>query len=133
MKAAAPATPVVAAASTGATLSGQVLLTAEMAAKLTPTDTLFIFARAKEGPRMPLAVLRIAGPKTSDFPKSFELTDAMAMAPGMSLSSFPEIVIEARISRSGNAPLQPGDLSGVSEAVKPGARAVKVTISRVAP
>ena len=82
---------------------------------------------------MPLAVLRVPGPKAGDFPKNFELTDAMAMAPGLSLSSFPEVVIEARISRSGNAPLQPGDLSGVSDAIKPGARAVKVTISKVAP
>jgi cytochrome c-type biogenesis protein CcmH len=121
------------AATAGASVSGQVFLTPEMAAKLAPTDTLFVFARAKEGPRMPLAILRIAAPKAGDFPKSFELTDAMAMAPGMSLSSFPEIVIEARISRSGSAPLQPGDLSGVSEAIKPGARAIKVTISRVAP
>ncbi len=136
MKAPAPAMPAAVAApaaSAGATISGQVILTSEMAAKLTPTDTLFVFARAKEGPRMPLAILRTPAPKAGDFPKSFELTDAMAMAPGMSLSSFPEIVIEARISRSGSAPLQPGDLTGVSEAIKPGARAVKVTISRAAP
>ncbi|MEO8102034.1 MAG: c-type cytochrome biogenesis protein CcmI, partial [Betaproteobacteria bacterium] len=106
---------------------------AEFAAKLAPTDTLFIFARAKEGPRMPLAALRIPAPKPGDFPKSFELTDAMAMAPGLNLASFPEVVIEARVSKTGNAQLQPGDLSGVSEAVKPGARAIKVTISRVAP
>ena len=82
---------------------------------------------------MPLAVLRIPSPKAADFPKSFELTDAMAMAPGLNLSSFPEVVVEARISRSGNAQLQPGDLSGASEPVKPGARALNVTISRVAP
>lgn len=135
VKAAVPAapTPVASGASAGATVSGQVMLTPEFAAKLGPTDTLFVFARAKEGPRMPLAILRIPAPKAGDFPKSFELTDAMAMAPGMSLSSFPEIVIEARISRSGSAPIQPGDLTGVSEAIKPGARAIKVTISRVAP
>ena len=118
---------------TGATVSGQVMLAAEFTAKLTPTDTLFVFARAKEGPRMPLAVLRIPAPKASDFPKTFELTDAMAMSPGMSLSTFPEVVIEARISRSGNAQLQPGDLSGVSDAIKPGVRAVTVTISRAVP
>ena len=128
-----PATPAASAAAAGATVSGQVLLAPEIAAKLSPTDTLFIFARAKEGPRMPLAALRIPAPKTGDFPKSFELTDAMAMSPGLNISAFPEVVIEARISRSGNAQLQSGDLSGVSEAIKPGARAVKVTISKVAP
>ena len=82
---------------------------------------------------MPLAILRIPAPKVGDFPKIFELTDAMAMAPGVNLSSFPEVVVEARISRTGNAQLQAGDLSGVSDAVKPGARAVKVTISRLVP
>ena len=121
------------AATTGVAVSGHVMLAPEFAAKLAPTDTLFVFARAKEGPRMPLAVLRVPTPQAGDFPKTFELTDAMAMAPGLNLSSFPEVVIEARISRSGNAQLQPGDLSGVSGAVKPGASAVKVIISRVAP
>jgi len=82
---------------------------------------------------MPLAVWRIAVPKAAEFPKSFELTDAMAMSPGMSLSSFPEVVIEGRISKSGNAPLQSGDFLGVSEPVKPGATNVRVTISKVAP
>ena len=123
------------AASSGAGLavSGQILLAPEISAKLATTDTLFIYARAKDGPRMPLAILRIPAPKAGEFPKAFELTDAMSMAPGMALSSVPEVVIEARISKSGNAQLQPGDLSGVSEPVKPGARAIKVTISRVAP
>lgn len=127
-----PAAPV-AKAGVVLSVSGQVTLAPEMASKLAPTDTLFVFARAKEGTRMPLAVLRVPGLKLGDFPKVFELTDAMAMAPGLNLSGFPEVVIEARISRSGNAQLQPGDLSGISDAVKPGARAVQVTISRVAP
>ena len=118
---------------TGVAVSGQVLLAPDIMAKLAPTDTLFVYARALVGPRMPLAILRVPAPKAGEFPKAFELTDAMAMAPGMTLSSFPEVVIEARISKSGNAQLQPGDLSGVSEPVKPGARAIKVIISKVAP
>ena len=121
------------AAGGGVSVSGQVLLAPEVTAKLAPTDTLFVYARALVGPRMPLAILRVPAPKAGEFPKTFELTDAMSMAPGMTLSSFPEVVIEARISKSGNAQLQPGDLSGVSEPVKPGARAIMVTISRVAP
>ncbi len=123
--------PAAAPAGTGAKVTGQVSLAPEMAAKLAPGDVLFILARAKSGPRMPLAVQRIAGPKAADFPKAFELTDAMAMAPGMSLSSFPEVIVEARISKSGNAQLQPGDLSGASDAVKPGAANVKVVVSNV--
>jgi len=121
------------AANAAATVSGLVTLAPEIAANMAAGDTLFIFARAKEGPRMPLAVMRIPAPKAGEFPKVFELTDAMAMAPGMNLSSFPEVVIEARISKSGNAQLQPGDLSGISDAIKPGTRNVKVTISKVAP
>ena len=117
----------------GLAVSGQVFMAPEISAKLAATDTLFVYARAKDGPRMPLAILRVPAPKPGEFPKAFELTDAMSMAPGMALSSFPEVVIEARISKSGNAQLQPGDLSGVSEPVKPGARAIKVTISKVAP
>lgn len=121
------------AANSATTVSGLVTLSAEVAGKLAASDTLFIFARAKEGPRMPLAVMRIPVPKAGEFPKTFELTDAMAMAPGMNLSSFQEVVIEARVSKSGNAQLQPGDLSGVSEVIKPGTRNVKVNISREAP
>jgi cytochrome c-type biogenesis protein CcmH len=124
--------PAPAQAAAGVKVTGQVSLAPEMASKLAPGDVLFILARAKSGPRMPLAVQRIAGPKVSDFPKTFELTDAMAMAPGMNLSSFPEVIIEARISKSGNAQLQPGDMSGASDAVKPGATNVKVVVSNVA-
>ena len=82
---------------------------------------------------MPLAVMRVPAPKANAFPFAFELTDSMAMAPGFSLSSFAEVVIEARISKSGNAQLQPGDLSGVTDVVKPGASGVNVTIGKVAP
>jgi cytochrome c-type biogenesis protein CcmH len=128
-----PAAPQAGAAASGVKITGQVLLDPAVASKLAAGDTLFVFARAKDGPRIPLAVMRIPAPKAGAFPQAFELTDAMSMSPGMSLSAFPEIVIEARISKSGNAPLQPGDVSGLSEAVKPGATGVKVTLSKVAP
>jgi cytochrome c-type biogenesis protein CcmH len=57
----------------------------------------------------------------------------MAMSPQMKLSNFPEVVIGARISRSGNAMPQPGDLEGTSEPVKLGAKGVAVAINRVVP
>ena len=120
-------------ATMGASVTGKVMLAPDVAAKLSAGDTLFVFARAKEGPRMPLAVMRIPAPKANEFPVAFNLTDAMAMAPGMNLSSFPQVVIEARISKSGNAQLQPGDISGISDAVKTSARDVMVTLSKVAP
>ena len=82
---------------------------------------------------MPLAVMRVPAPKPNAFPLPFELNDAMAMAPGLNLSSFAEVVVEARISKSGNAQLQPGDLSGITDVIKPGASGVTVTIGKVAP
>lgn len=114
-----------------ARVTGQVWLDPALAAKISSSDVLFIYARAANGPRMPLAILKIAVPPK--WPQSFELTDAMAMAPGMKLSAFADIVIEARISKSGNAQAQAGDLSGQTEVLKPGADNVKVTISRVLP
>ena len=117
----------------GAKVTGKVAIAPDVVGKLGAGDTLFVFARAKEGPRIPLAVLRVPAPAANAFPFTFELTDAMAMAPGFSLSSFAEVVIEARISKSGNAQLQSGDLSGISDAVKPGAMGITVTIGKVAP
>ena len=110
---------------------GEVGVAPALAGKIGVSDTLFVFARAASGPKMPLAVLRIPVPTT--WPYRFELSDAMAMAPGMSLSSFPQVIIEARISKSGSAPLQPGDLHGLSGAVTPPASSIKLTIDKVAP
>lgn len=138
--AAAPATPTNKAAANntansgnGARVTGNVAIAPEVISKLAAGDTLFVFARAKEGPRMPLAVMRVTAPTASGFPLPFELNDAMAMAPGMNLSKFPEVVIEARISKSGNAQLQPGDLAGMTQVIKTGATGVLVTIGKVAP
>jgi cytochrome c-type biogenesis protein CcmH len=118
-------------APTLARVSGQVTLAPELAGKIAPSDTLFVFARAVNGPKMPLAIVRVPAPKS--WPFKFDLDDSMAMAPGMKLSSFPEVTIEARISKAGNAQPQPGDLAGQSAAVKPGASDVGVSISRVLP
>jgi cytochrome c-type biogenesis protein CcmH len=129
---AAPAAPVKAPASAGnERITGDVTITPELIAKVSPQDTLYVFARAVNGPPMPLAVMRVSAPKT--WPVKFELTDAMAMAPGVKLSAFSEVTVEARISKSGNAKAQTGDLTGQSAALKPGASKVAITISRVVP
>ena len=120
-------------AKAGGKVTGKVVIAPDLVGKLAAGDTLFVFARAKEGPRMPLAVMRVQAPMANAFPFSFELNDAMAMAPGLTLSSFAGVVIEARISKSGNAQLQPGDLSGLTDVVKPGASGVTVMIGKVAP
>lgn len=125
----------VASASAGKTTSGSVTISPELAAKIAPGDTLFVFARAvggpKKGPKMPLAIVRVPVPKI--WPFQFSLDDSMAMAPGMNLSAFPEVTIEARISKSGGAQPQPGDLVGQSAPLKPGASNIGVAISRALP
>ncbi|MEP6996532.1 MAG: c-type cytochrome biogenesis protein CcmI [Betaproteobacteria bacterium] len=118
------------AASTAGTISGRVELSPALAAKITPTDTVFIFARAVTGPRMPLAVLRVPA---GDLPKDFILDDAMGMAAGMKLSSASEVVVEARLSRTGDALPQRGDLFGRSAPIKPGANGLRITIDQVVP
>ncbi len=115
----------------GKMTSGVVSIAPELAAKITTGDTLFVFARAVNGPKMPLAVVRVAAP--TSWPFQFALDDSMAMAPGMNLSAFPEVTIEARISKSGGAQPQAGDLAGQSGALKPGASNIGITISRVLP
>jgi len=69
-----------------------------LAGRALPDDTLFIFARAAEGARMPLAILR---KRVADLPLSFTLDDTLALTPEMKISSFAEVKIEARVSKSG--------------------------------
>jgi cytochrome c-type biogenesis protein CcmH len=85
----------------------------------------FIFARAAEGPRMPLAILR---KRVGDLPVQFTLDDSMAMAPQMRISAFPRVVVGARVSKTATATPSPGDLQGQSPAVKVGATDIAVTI-----
>jgi cytochrome c-type biogenesis protein CcmH len=113
-----------------ATIAGRVDVSPALATKVAVTDTVFIFARAVDGPRVPLAVLRIAA---KDLPKEFTLDDSMGMAPGAKLSGAAAVIVEARISKSGNALPQPGDFSGRSAPVKPGAAGVNVVIDQVVP
>ncbi|MFN9388354.1 MAG: c-type cytochrome biogenesis protein CcmI, partial [Betaproteobacteria bacterium] len=110
--------------------AGRVELSAALAGRAAPDDTVFIFARAAEGPRMPLAIAR---KRVRDLPAAFTLDDSMAMAPGMNLSAFPKVVVGARISKSGNAASQSGDLEGSSAPMAPGASGVVVVIDRVLP
>jgi cytochrome c-type biogenesis protein CcmH len=109
----------------GARVSGVVKLHPKLAGKVAPDDTVFIFARAAEGPRMPLAILR---KQVRDLPVRFSLDDSMAMAPQMRISAFPQVVVGARVSKTATATASPGDLQGLSPAVRVGATDVAVTI-----
>jgi cytochrome c-type biogenesis protein CcmH len=114
----------------GASIAGTVSLAAALAAKAAPTDTVYIFARPAEGARMPLAIIR---KQVKDLPFRFTLDDSMAMAPNFALSNFPAVVVGARVSKSGNAAPQSGDLEGLSPAVKIGATGLSIVIDRALP
>jgi cytochrome c-type biogenesis protein CcmH len=86
----------------------------------------FIFARAAQGPRMPLAVMR---KRVRDLPSAFTLDDSMAMTSAMKLSGQQQVVVGARVSKSGTPTPQPGDLEGFSAPVKPGAAGIAVLIN----
>jgi cytochrome c-type biogenesis protein CcmH len=117
-------------ASGEAVVRGEIKLSAALKERASADDTVFIFARAAEGPRMPLAVLR---KQVRDLPVTFQLDDSMAMNPALKLSSVPRVVVTARISRSGGATPQSGDLQGESAPVTPGSKAVSITIDKVLP
>lgn len=111
-------------------ISGKVILSPALSSKVSATDTLFVFARASTGPKMPLAILRL---QVRDLPVSFTLDDGMAMTPAMKLSSFPEVVIGSRISKTGQAVPASGDLEGYSQPVKIGDTDVTVVIDQQIP
>ncbi|NKI35760.1 hypothetical protein HFP89_11365 [Wenzhouxiangella sp. XN79A] len=102
------------AAEDGIELTVTVELAPEIAGAVTGSETVFVFARASSGPPLPLAIARFTA---GDLPRTVTLTDADAMAPNMTLSTFDTWDVVARISASGNATASPGDLQGVRESV----------------
>lgn len=119
-----------AAAATGTAVRGRVELAPALAAKAGPDDAVFVFARPAEGSRMPLAILK---KRVRDLPLEFTLDDSMAMSPQARLSQASQVVVGARVSKSGQAMPQPGDLEGLSTPVKPGASGLKLVIANVVP
>lgn len=107
---------------------GTVSLAPQLKKEVKPDDVVFVFARAAEGPPMPLAVLRA---KAGDLPLTFALNDSMAMAQGLRVSAFPRVVVTARVSKSASAKPAPGDLQGASAPVANDAAGVRVLIDSV--
>jgi cytochrome c-type biogenesis protein CcmH len=123
----APApSPILNLTGSGASITGTVTLSKALAAQASPEDALFVFARPVSGERMPLAILR---KQVKDLPLTFTLDDSLSMSPTAKLSSAKQVVVSARISKSGNAMPQTGDLSGQSGTVNVGANGIRIDIA----
>jgi cytochrome c-type biogenesis protein CcmH len=114
----------------GATVKGRVELAAALKDRAAPGDTVMVIARPADGSRMPVAVLKARVP---ELPLAFSLDDSLAMSPDHALSKFKEIIIEARISKSGMAGAQPGDLISAPQTVKVGATGIRLTVDQARP
>jgi cytochrome c-type biogenesis protein CcmH len=109
----------------------QVSLAAELQARVVPTDTVFVFARAPAGPPMPIAAVRL---QASQLPLTVTLDDSTSMMPAMRLSQFPEVRIEARVAKGGTPVAAPGDLRSQPATAKVGGGApVALVIDTVQP
>lgn len=125
-----PATqPVNAVAAKPAEITVHVTIDAAVKSKINPGDTVFILARAIDGPPMPLAVVRHTA---AELPITVTLNDAMAMMPAMKLSNYPQVKVTAIVSKSGTAQLVAGDLFGEVLPVKvTGSSTVKLVINQL--
>ena len=122
--------PPVQKAAPSAGIVGTVRIAPALAGKLDPSATLFVFARATQGPPMPLAIVRAT---VRDLPYHYRLDDSAALMPGHKLSEAREVVLVARISKSGDAKPQAGDLQGMTAAVQPDGRSLDIEINQVLP
>ena len=120
-----PAEPVRPAAVSATSISGRVSLVKDLAAKVAPTDTVFIYATPVSGSKMPVAIYRTTA---AQLPLDFVLDDSMAMSPQAKLSDQREVTLRVRISKSGQAQAQPGDLGVSLSPVKPGAQGLNLTV-----
>ena len=109
-------------------LTGMVSIDPALARGFSPDTTVFVLARPADGSRMPLAVARTT---LGALPYRFKLDDSMAMNPAAKLSEHKQVVIVARVSRSGTALPQKGDVEGMSGTVAPDATGVKVVMSKL--
>lgn len=110
-------------------VSGEVTLAPALAGRVAADDVIFVFARAEDGERRPLAALR---GKVSELPLRFTLDDAAALPGGRKISEVATVIVEARIARSGKAQSSSGDLYGRLSGVRTGSR-VKLVIDQVEP
>ncbi|HMM53495.1 MAG TPA: tetratricopeptide repeat protein [Candidatus Desulfobacillus sp.] len=123
----APPPPPPAAAAARSVVSGRVELDPAVKDRVAPGDTVFIFVRAAEGPRAPLAARRA---QVRDLPLDFVFNDADSLSPERKLSAVPAFVVVARISRSGDTAAGSGDIEAVSPPLAPGDDGVRLRLGR---
>lgn len=124
-----PADGKTASVAPGAAIRGSIDIAPALKSRLADTDVLFLFARpGQSGP--PVAAIRA---NASQLPLEFELDDSTAMNPGNTLSQHKQVMLVARVSKSGNPMAQPGDLEGTVAAVKVGATGVRIMIDQTRP
>ncbi|SBT05344.1 Cytochrome c-type biogenesis protein CcmI [Candidatus Accumulibacter aalborgensis] len=111
-------------------VSGEVTLSGKLAGQAKPDDVLFVFARADEGPRMPLAATKA---RVGDLPLRFRFDDSMALAGGRKISDFASVTIEARVAKAGKPQSSTGDLFGRLSGIKPGSQNLRLLIDQVQP
>ena len=110
-------------------VSGQVEIVPELKSKIKAGDVLMVIAR-KPGERMPVTVLKTA---VTAFPMSFVLNDALAMSPNALISQMPEVSVEVRISKTGMAMPEPGDLISTPQTIKVGTTNARLVIEQIRP
>jgi len=110
------------------TVAGRVELAPALAARASPGDTVFVFARPTDGTRAPVAVAKV---HVSDLPFSFVLDDTSAVMADKRISSQSRVIVEARLSRSGTAMPQDGDLESKAQTVRVGERKLRLLIGQV--
>jgi cytochrome c-type biogenesis protein CcmH/NrfG len=117
------------APTSGVAVRGEIVLSDALRAKVPAGLTLYILAKSVDSPGPPVAVLRTT---TGSWPVKFELNDALAMFPERKLSTAGKVTVEARISKSGQATPQSGDLQGVTEPLNAAeGKPVRIVIERV--
>ncbi len=116
-------------ANAAASVSGLVEVDAALKAKAAPGDTVLVIARVP-GTRMPVAVLRTSA---AALPLQFTLDDSLSMSPQARISAATEVEVEARISKSGMALAESGDLISAVQTVKVGAEGIKLQVNKVRP
>jgi cytochrome c-type biogenesis protein CcmH len=117
------------AAITGKNISGVVEMNPNLKSRVKPDYIVMVIARAP-GARMPVAIMQS---KAANLPLHFVLNDALAMTPNALISNLSEVTIEVRISKSGQAKAEPGDLYSEMQTVKVGTNNLKVMVDQVRP